>query len=63
MTHPDKVGDINWDFLYEDKYLLPIENGMKKVMSVKMWRKGDFERLIDIVTTTKELQFIKIGRD
>lgn len=58
-----KVGDINWDFLYEDKYLLPIENGMKKVMSVKMWRKGDFERLIDIVTTTKELQFIKIGRD
>ena len=56
------AGDINWDFLYEEKYLLPIKNGSIKVMSVKMWRKDDFDRLLDRVRKTKELQFIKVER-
>ena len=56
------AGDINWDFLYEGKYLLSIKNGSMKIMSVKMWRKDDFDRLLDRVRTTKELQFIKVER-
>ena len=56
------VGDINWDFLYEEKYLLPIKNGSMKIMSVKMWRKDDFDRLLERVRKTKELQFINIER-
>jgi hypothetical protein len=56
------VGDINWDFLYEEKYLLPITNGSMKVMSVKMWRKDDFDRLLERVRTTEKLQFIKVER-
>ena len=53
-------GDINWDFLYEEQYLLKINNGTEKVMSVKMWRKDDFERLLKHILDNKELRFIKV---
>lgn len=35
-----------WDFYLKSDLLLPIENGKQKAMCVKMWRKGDFDRLI-----------------
>lgn len=47
-----------WDFYVDDKKLLPIENGHKKAMCVKMWRKGDFDKLIGLVN--KEYDFITI---
>ena len=34
-----------WDFNLNEDLLLPIENGNKMAMSVKMWRKGNFDRL------------------
>ena len=39
----------NWDFYLKKDLLLPIENGQKKAMCVKMWRKGDFDKLIEFV--------------
>ena len=38
-----------WDFYVDDEKLLSIENGQKKAMCVKMWRKGDFDKLIEFV--------------
>ena len=55
-----KLGNIDWDFLYKEEFLLPIENGTKKVMSVKVWRKPDFERLLQTLKNTQDLQFIKV---
>ena len=49
-----------WDFYLKDKLLLPIENGNKKAMCVKMWRKGDFDKLIEYVHTYGYDEFIKI---
>ena len=39
----------NWDFYLKEELLLPIENGQKKAMCVKMWRKGDFDKLVEFV--------------
>ena len=36
-----------WDFYLKDDQLLPLANGTEKAMCVKMWRRGDFDRLID----------------
>lgn len=47
-----------WDFYVDDEKLLPIENGQKKAMCVKMWRKGDFDKLIKFVE--KNYKFIVI---
>jgi hypothetical protein len=49
----------NWDFYLKDKLLLPIENGAKSAMCVKMWRKGDFDKLYDFVA--KNYPFISIN--
>ena len=49
-----------WDFYIKDDLLLPIENGNKKAMCVKMWRKGDFDKLIEFVRTKGFDKFITI---
>lgn len=36
-----------WDFYMNDNQLLPLANGTEKAMCVKMWRRNDFDRLID----------------
>lgn len=38
-----------WDFYLDEEKLLPIENGQKNAMCVKMWRKGDFDKLVEFV--------------
>lgn len=39
-----------WDFYLDDeRLLLPIENSQKNAMCVKMWRKGDFDKLVEFV--------------
>lgn len=43
-----------WDFYMKDDQLLPLENGNKKAMCVKMWRRGDFDRLIAHLQKMKE---------
>lgn len=47
-----------WDFYLKDELLLPIENGAKSAMCVKMWRKGNFDKLYDFVA--KNYPFIEI---
>ena len=49
-----------WDFYLDDEKLLPVENGTKDVMCVKMWRKGDFDRLIKHVHAKGYDKFITI---
>ena len=49
-----------WDFYLNDARLLPIKNGTEKAMCVKMWRKGDFDRLIDYVQKKDYSSFITI---
>ena len=49
-----------WDFYIKGDLLLPIENGNKKAMCVKMWRKGDFDKLIEFVRTKGFDKFITI---
>ena len=49
-----------WDFYIKDDLMLPIENGNKKAMCVKMWRKGDFDKLIEFVRTKGFDKFITI---
>ena len=49
-----------WDFYIKDDLMLPIENGNKKAMCVKMWRKGDFDKLIEFVRTNGFDKFITI---
>ena len=48
----------NWDFYLKEEKLLPIDNGAKSAMCVKMWRKGDFDKLYDFVA--KNYPFIEI---
>lgn len=36
-------------FYLDEEKLLPIENGQKNAMCVKMWRKGDFDKLVEFV--------------
>jgi hypothetical protein len=47
-----------WDFYLKEEKLLPIENRAKRAMCVKMWRKGDFDKLYDFVA--KNYPFIEI---
>ena len=49
-----------WDFYLNDTQLLPIKNGTEKAMCVKMWRKGDFDRLTDHVQKMGYSTFITI---
>lgn len=43
-----------WDFYMNGYQLLPLANGTEKSMCVKMWRRGDFDRLIDHLQEMKE---------
>ena len=53
-------GLAKWDFYLEEEQLLPIENGTKHAMCVKMWRKGDFDKLIKHVHDKGYDKFISI---
>ena len=47
--HKGKEAMAMWDFYLDNEKLLPIENGQKNAMCVKMWRKGDFDKLVEFV--------------
>lgn len=49
-----------WDFYLDDEKLLPVSQGAQKAMCVKMWRKGDFDRLIEFVGKMRYDKFITI---
>ena len=49
-----------WSFYLREELLLPIENGRQKAMCVKMWRKGDFDRLIKHIENKGFDKFIRI---
>lgn len=49
-----------WDFYLKKEQLLPIENGARKAMCVKMWRKGDFDKLIEYIHAKGYDKFILI---
>lgn len=39
------IQEGNWDFYSDDDHILPCASG--RVRNVKMWRKGDFDRLVE----------------
>lgn len=41
-----KLSLARWDFYLQDELLLALANGTQKAMCVKMWRRGDFDRLL-----------------
>ena len=47
--HKGNEAPVKWDFYLDDERLLPIENGHKNAMCVRMWRKGDFDKLVEFV--------------
>jgi hypothetical protein len=49
-----------WDFNLCDERLLPVANGTQKAMCVKLWRKGDFDRLLEHVEKQGFSDFITI---
>lgn len=46
-THQGKDSRAVWDFYINPPLLMDINSGTQKVMAVKMWRKGDFEKLLN----------------
>ena len=48
-THSGKTSQAVWDFYVKPEQLLLLGNGTMHVMCVKMWRKADFERLLNYV--------------
>ena len=64
-SDPDAIDETGypiarWDFYLDDEQLLPIENGTKKAMCVKVWRKADFNSLINHVHAKGYDKFITI---
>ena len=57
--HYDNTIDVenSWDFYYDDNHELPNVQP-NDIRNVKMWRKGDFDRLIEFVK--KNYKFIGI---
>ena len=55
----DFLALAEWDFYLKAELLLPIEDDNRKAMCVKMWRKGDFDKLIEYVEE-KYSEFIDI---
>ena len=49
-----------WDFNLCDERLLPLANGTAKAMCVKLWRKGDFDRLLEHVENQGFGSFITV---
>ena len=48
-TAPKRKGQESlaaWDFNLGDERILPLANGTEEAMCVKLWRKGDFDRLM-----------------
>ena len=59
----DEVGSLveaRCDFFVGDDQLLPIENGTKKAMCVKVWHMSDFDRLIHQVFAKGYDKFITV---
>ena len=54
--------EARFDFYLDDNQLLPIENGTKRAMCVKMWFKADFDRLIKHVHDKGFDDFISIEK-
>lgn len=46
-THQGKDSRAVWDFYVKPSLLMDTNNVTQKVMAVKMWRKGDFEKLLN----------------
>lgn len=53
-THQGKDSRAVWDFYVKPSLLIDINNGTQKVMTVKMWRKIDFEKLLNHLYTHTE---------
>ena len=49
-----------WDFNLSEERLLPLNNGTEKAICVKLWRKGDFDRLLEHVEKQGFSKFIFI---
>ena len=64
-SNPDNIdcsGEhvLSRDFYLDDEQILSIEKDTKKAACVKIWRKGDFGRLIDYVHAKGYDKFISI---
>lgn len=53
-THQGKDSRAVWDFYVKPSQLMDISCGNTKVMAVKMWRKRDFEKLLNHVNSHPE---------
>lgn len=49
-----------WDFNLKEERLLHLANGTAKAMCVKLWRKGDFDRLLNHIEKQRFTDFITI---
>ena len=47
-----------WNFYLNEEHLLPLANG-EKAMCVKMWRRGDFDRLIALLQEKNEQIYVE----
>lgn len=54
-THHGKDSRAVWDFYVKPSLLMDINSGTQKVMTVKMWRKIDFEKLLNHISSHPEL--------
>lgn len=54
-SHHGKDSRAVWDFYVKPSLLMDINSGTQKVMTVKMWRKGDFEKLLNHISSHPEL--------
>ena len=65
FTSPKRQGKdalAEWDFYLKDELLLPLENATKQAMCVKLWRKGDFDRLIKHLDDNGFTTFINVEK-
>lgn len=53
-SHHGKDSRAVWDFYVKPSLLMDINSGTQKVMTVKMWRKGDFEKLLNHLSSHPE---------
>lgn len=53
-THNGKDSRAVWDFYVKPSLLMNINSGTQKVMAVKMWRKGDFGKLLHHLSSHPE---------
>ena len=58
--HKGEESLAEWDFILSDERLLLLKNGTEKAICVKLWRKGDFDRLLEHVEKQGFSKFIFI---